>query len=307
VPYKRSEFQGIVEEFIHFSMYKSHVSSPLQKFTMFRDFMHQSVDFGLQQCDSMLKNEQLMATLRDSAFDAVLLDPMIMCADLVADVLGLPFVVSLRFSFGGVLERQCGHSPAPLSYVPVSPLTYGDRMTFVERLINMLTYVWISAFREVFLGRPLDKYCSEVKGGPSSFCTTLGKADIWLIRSFWYLETLRPIPPNFKYVGGLHCKPANQLPEDLEAFVQSSGDAGVVVVVSFGSMVTNLTAERADVIAAAFGRIPQKVVWRFRGKAPKTLAANTKLSDWIPQNNLLGTHTHIYMHTYRFLFYKGGF
>lgn len=40
--------------------------------------------------------------------------------------------------------------------------------------------------------------------------------------------------------------------------MQSSGDAGVVVV-SFGSMVTNLTTERSDIIATAFGRIPQKV------------------------------------------------
>lgn len=95
-------------------------------------------------------------------------------------------------------------------------------------------------------------------GGPSSICESLGKADIWLIRTFWDLETPRPIPPNFHYVGGLHCKAASELPDDLEAFVQSSGDAGVVVV-TFGSMVTNLTTERADVIATALGRIPQKV------------------------------------------------
>lgn len=95
-------------------------------------------------------------------------------------------------------------------------------------------------------------------GSPSTLCGSLGRADIWLIRTFWDLETPRPTPPNFQYVGGLHCKPANQLPDDLEAFVQNSGDAGVVVV-TFGSMVTNLTTERAEVIAAAFGRIPQKV------------------------------------------------
>lgn len=40
--------------------------------------------------------------------------------------------------------------------------------------------------------------------------------------------------------------------------MQSSGEAGVVVV-TFGSMVTNLTAERAEVIASALGRVPQKV------------------------------------------------
>lgn len=95
-------------------------------------------------------------------------------------------------------------------------------------------------------------------GRPTSVCETVGKADIWLIRTFWDLETPRPAPPNFKYVGGLHCKPANRLPNELEAFVQSSGEAGVVVV-TFGSMVAELSADRAEVIAAALGRIPQKV------------------------------------------------
>lgn len=40
--------------------------------------------------------------------------------------------------------------------------------------------------------------------------------------------------------------------------MQSSGEAGVIVV-SFGSMVTNLTTDRAEVIAAALGRMQQKV------------------------------------------------
>lgn len=46
--------------------------------------------------------------------------------------------------------------------------------------------------------------------------------------------------------------------QDLEAFMQSSGDAGVVLV-TFGSMVTNLAPDRANVIASALGRLPQKV------------------------------------------------
>ncbi|KAF0031799.1 hypothetical protein F2P81_016354 [Scophthalmus maximus] len=131
-------------------------------------------------------------------------------------------------------------------------------MTFVERLINVLTYISTSVLTEQFWRLMLDRYYSEVEGNPSSVCGTLRTANIWVIRTYWDLESTRPVPPNFKHVGGLHCKPANRLPEDVEAFVQSSGDAGVVVV-SFGSMVTNLTTERADVIAAAFGRIPQKV------------------------------------------------
>ncbi len=105
-----------------------------------------------------------MATLRDAAFDVVLIDPIVICGDLVADVLGLPLIISLRFSFGGVLERHCGHAPAPPSYVPAAPLPYGDRMTFVERLISTVTYVWMSAMTEMFWRLTLDHYYSEVKG-----------------------------------------------------------------------------------------------------------------------------------------------
>ncbi|XP_054468985.1 UDP-glucuronosyltransferase 2A2-like [Anoplopoma fimbria] len=162
----RAELKAIPEELIHFIMYESHVSSLLQKFMKIRDVMGRMMDFGMRQCDAMLKNEQLMATLRDAAFDAVLLDPVTMCGELVADVLGLPLIISLRFTFGGVMERHCGH--APPSYVPVPPLAYSDRMTFVERLVNTVTYVWISALTELFWVPKLDKYYSEVKGHPKT-------------------------------------------------------------------------------------------------------------------------------------------
>ncbi|MCI4394249.1 hypothetical protein PGIGA_G00166590 [Pangasianodon gigas] len=74
---------------------------------------------------------------------------------------------------------------------------------------------------------------------------------------------------------------------EMEDFVQSSGDDGIVVF-SLGSMVKNLTKERANTIASALGQIPQKVVWGYKGKKPETLAPNTRIYEWIPQNDLLG-------------------
>ncbi|XP_035040034.2 UDP-glucuronosyltransferase 2A1 [Hippoglossus stenolepis] len=287
VPFSKSELHGFTEELIHFSIFEWHRSSMLKKVLWSHDWATRSMDLIIRQCDSMFKNEQLMATLRDSEFDAVLVDPMMICGDLVADILDLPLIISMRLSFGGVMERHCGHAVAPPSYVPAAPLPYSDHMTFVERLINTVMYVSLSVMTEALWRIKLDKYYTEIKGSPTSYCGTLGKADLWFIRTFWDIETPKPIPPNFKYVGGLHCKPANQLPADMEEFVQSSGDAGVVVV-SFGSMVNNFTTETADVIAVALGQIPQKVIWKYKGITPKTLMSNTKLYDWIPQNDLLG-------------------
>lgn len=164
VPFSRAELHGVTQDFIHFSMYESHVSTVLQKLIKIREFLHRAADLGRQQCDAIFQNKQLMASLQDAAFDAVLLDPMVMCGDLVADVLGLPLIISLRFSFGGVMERHCGHMVAPPSFVPVAPLPYSDRMTFVERFLNTLTYMWTSVVTEVFWRLTLDNYYSEVKG-----------------------------------------------------------------------------------------------------------------------------------------------
>ena len=47
-------------------------------------------------------------------------------------------------------------------------------------------------------------------------------------------------------------------PQEMEEFVQSSGENGIVVF-SLGSMVSNLSEDRAKVIASALAQIPQKV------------------------------------------------
>ena len=46
--------------------------------------------------------------------------------------------------------------------------------------------------------------------------------------------------------------------QEIEEFVQSSGEHGIVVF-TLGSMVTNMTEERANMIASALAEIPQKV------------------------------------------------
>ncbi|CAH1266945.1 UGT2A3 [Branchiostoma lanceolatum] len=53
-------------------------------------------------------------------------------------------------------------------------------------------------------------------------------------------------------------------------------------------MVKRMTMERAEVMAAAFARLRQKVVWRYTGDKPTSLGNNTKLVAWLPQNDLLG-------------------
>nr|XP_010592467.1 UDP-glucuronosyltransferase 2B31-like isoform X5 [Loxodonta africana] len=168
-------------------------------------------------------------------------------------------------------------------------LTKDDLEILFVEWIRKLTYdlpkdnFWFQAFNE----KKWDQFYSEVLGRPTTLYETMGKAEIWLIRTYWDFEFPRPFLPHFDFVGGLHCKPANPLPKEIEEFVQSSGKHGVVVF-TLGSMVSNVTEERAHTIASALAQIPQKVVWRFDGKKPDNLGPNTRLYKWIPQNDLLG-------------------
>ncbi|XP_061403609.1 UDP-glucuronosyltransferase 2A2-like isoform X2 [Lethenteron reissneri] len=121
----------------------------------------------------------------------------------------------------------------------------------------------------------------------TTICQVMSGAEFWLIRNNWDLDFPRPFPPNFVFVGGLHCKPAKPLPEDFEEFAQSSGEHGLIVF-SLGSMIKYMPVERAEVIASALAQLPQKVVWRYEGEKPSSLGSNTKLVPWLPQNDLLG-------------------
>ncbi|XP_077606199.1 UDP-glucuronosyltransferase 2A3 isoform X3 [Crocuta crocuta] len=239
------------------------------------------------QCESVVYNQSMMKKLQEANYNVMVIDPVLPCGELIAELLDIPFVYTLRFSMGYMLEKYCGKLPVPLSYVPVNMEALTDKMTFLERVKNVMFSIFFDFWIQQYYSQFWDQFYSDVLGRPTTLCEVMGKAEIWLIRTYWDFEFPRPYLPNFEFVGGLHCKPAKPLPKEMEEFVQSSGDDGIVVF-SLGSMVKNLTDEKANLIASALAQIPQKVLWRYKGKKPATLGANTQLYDWIPQNDLLG-------------------
>nr|XP_012641414.1 UDP-glucuronosyltransferase 2B7-like isoform X1 [Microcebus murinus] len=283
----QEDFDGFLMKMLHRAIY----DLPKDKFwsgvSQMEEIMAGFSEVMRKLCKDAVLNKKLMAKLQESKFDVLFADAIGFCADLLAEILKTPLVYSLSFSPGHTFEKHGGGRLFPPSYVPAVMSEFSDQMTFMERVKNMIYVLYYDFWFQICDMKKWNQLYLEVLGRPTTLYETMKKADMWLIRTYWDFEFPRPLLPNFDFVGGLHCKPAKPLPKEMEDFVQSSGENGVVVF-SLGSVISNMTEERASVIASALAQIPQKVLWRFDGKKPDTLGPNTRLYKWLPQNDLLG-------------------
>ncbi|CAG5852728.1 unnamed protein product [Menidia menidia] len=138
-----------------------------------------------------------------------------------------------------------------------------------------------------FVSLQYQAVCDKFFGSGITYGELLRGADLWLMRVDFVFEFPRPTMPNIIHVGGFQCKPSKTLPEHLEEFVQSSGEHGVIIM-SLGTFVNELPDDVANGIAATFAKLPQKVIWSYKGRRPSTLGNNTLVVKWMPQNDLLG-------------------
>ncbi|XP_051026300.1 UDP-glucuronosyltransferase 2A1 isoform X4 [Acomys russatus] len=243
VRFGKEKIESVIKDFV--LTWLENRPSPSTIWTFYKEMAKVIHEFHLVSrgiCDGVLKNEKLMAKLKKGKFEVLISDPVFPCGDIVALKLGIPFIYSLRFSPASTVEKHCGKVPFPPSYVPAILSELTDQMSFTDRVRNFISYRMQDYMFDT-LWKQWDSYYSKALGKPTTLCETMGKAEIWLMRTYWDFEFPRPYLPNFEFVGGLHCKPAKALP---------------------------------------------KVLWRYKGKLPATLGPNTRLFDWIPQNDLLG-------------------
>ena len=233
----------------------------------------------------ILEDQELVGRLKASNYDMMLTDPGFSGGLVVGKYLGLPLVLNVRWIHNG--EGHFAIAPSPLSYVPTLGSLVTDRMSFVDKLKNALHYGISQYIDRVTVGPHYRSLCGDFLGPGVTVNSLLQEADLWLMRVDFVFEFPRPTMPNVVYVGGFQCKPSDPLSDELEAFVRSSGAHGVVVM-SLGTLLGSLPAGTSEAVAAAFARLPQKVVWRHLGPRPATLGNNTLVLDWLPQNDLLG-------------------
>ncbi|XP_005395398.1 PREDICTED: UDP-glucuronosyltransferase 1-8 isoform X6 [Chinchilla lanigera] len=242
-------------------------------------------DLLFSHCRSLFKDKKLVQYLQESSFDAVFLDPFDACGLIVAKYFSLPSIVFSRGIFCHYLEEGA-QSPAPLSYVPRVLLGFSDAMSFRQRVWNHIFHFGEHLLCPYVYKKALEM-ASEILQTPVTAYDLFSHTSIWLLRGDFVLDYPKPVMPNMVFIGGINCHEGRPLPQEFEAYVNASGEHGIVVF-SLGSMVSEIPEKKAMAIAEGLGKIPQTVLWRYTGTPPSNLAKNTILVKWLPQNDLLG-------------------
>ncbi|XP_042182685.1 UDP-glucuronosyltransferase-like isoform X2 [Oncorhynchus tshawytscha] len=284
VPYTRTQLQTIQRANLDTIM-ASDTSNDISRMWSYYQTLTVLRNYTRNNCDSLLSNQDMMQTLREQRFDAILTDPFEPLGVIVGALLSLP-AIYIHNGLPCGMDFEASQCPSPPSYTPGRFTHFTDHMTLRQRSVNFL-WALLRPLACRYLYSDVNVIASEILGRETTIPELMKKASLWLERNDFTFEFPRPLMPNMVMIGGMNFEEPNELPEDLQEFVDESGEDGFVVF-TLGSLVSQMPEERAKQFFDAFSRIPQRVVWRYTGVVPENAPANVRVMKWLPQNDLLG-------------------
>ncbi|XP_054760514.2 UDP-glucuronosyltransferase 2C1-like [Lytechinus pictus] len=249
-------------------------------------------------CDELLgRNPDVMHQIESGNFDVVVYDMIWLCSLLLAMKINATAVLSSPMSLP--VFTAYAHNPVNLAYVPYFMTGYTSSMSFLQRVNNVILNQGFSPMFE-YMNQPFNELRERHKIRPDltgSVSELVGiYTDLFLFNLDFAVEFPLPLLPNIIPIGGITARPVSPLPSDLEAFMQSSGDEGVILF-TLGTYVSHIKSEFLEPFAEAFERyLQQKVLWQFAGEPRFKVPPNVKTMPWLPQNDILGhPKTHLFI------------
>lgn len=179
-------------------------------------------------------------------------------------------------------------SEAPSSYVPHPYSDYTEVMTFADRLgntfINRVEDIIYSLIHLPNQKRLYNKYFPNAK---KSFYEMYKSSAIIFLNNHVSSSSARPYLPNMIEIAGVHVEPVKPLPQVFQEFLDSATDGAILF--SMGSIIkgTQWSDEYREAFIKAFGKLKQKVIWKYEADVLPNKPDNVMISSWVPQRDIL--------------------
>lgn len=247
-------------------------------------------DFWKSTCESLLNNRDLLKSL--GQVDLIVCDITSICCAIVADFLKVNRVDLAPIGFVDPYVSFIHNFPSPVAYVPHGTVKLPKKLSFLDRLQNLLLYILGYIMHEfVFMPPFEDLWRIHVKDSKfSSLGEVFRATGLLLIPNDFALDFPRPFGSHVKVVGPILPEPPKPLPRETESFI-IKGDFKDLVLVSFGTVISNFKPEFVETIAEGLSQVPAKVIWKYKGNLsllPQNMSKNIRIVPWMQQNDLLG-------------------
>ena len=177
---------------------------------------------------------------------------------------------------------------SPYSYVPMVFYGLPDEMNFMQRLENTIFSILEKIFYNFYhlpnQKKLYEKYFPDAK---NSF--DLIHKNISLVFSNSHLSTssARPLMPNMIDIGGVHVNPPKALPKDIQDFLDSAIDGAILFSMGSAVQSTDWKPQQREAFVNVFGKLKQKVLWKYENETLPGKPGNIKIGKWIPQRDIV--------------------
>ncbi|KAL3149969.1 UDP-glycosyltransferase [Trebouxia sp. C0009 RCD-2024] len=166
---------------------------------------------------------------------------------------------------------------------------------FVQRLQNLGGFVMnMIVWTQVIQKHATNQFWVKYNIPPYSLLQSNREACLVLLPTHWAVTNPQPLAPHMHVIGPLTATQPKPLPHELEAFVQSAGEHGVV----FASLGTTAIPDQKELKQLAVGLsalAPTQVIWKLAdsdllhvGNDSVAVGDNVRIVKWAPQNDILG-------------------
>lgn len=179
-------------------------------------------------------------------------------------------------------------NPSIPSFMPEVMTRFSSRMTFFDRLVNKIVSIYGRLVYHFYIIPKHDKLMHKHFPNAPRLTDLLYNTSLILLNS--HISTNQPIPllPNMIEVGGFHMTPDKQLPNDIKEYLDDAKEG--VIFFSLGSFFKSVTLPEKNKhdILNVFGKLKEKVLWKFEDDTLGALPQNVIVRKWFPQQDILG-------------------
>ncbi|CEF70923.1 UDP-glucuronosyl/UDP-glucosyltransferase family-containing protein [Strongyloides ratti] len=181
--------------------------------------------------------------------------------------------------------------PFPTSYVPSAIVGFSDRMTYKERTINLLTYLYFTYFSDFNTKHSTLEDIFEEKYGVGFYDSQkiMTNASFVLINSNPFLDIPTPKSPKMVEISGIGIPKPKPVTKEFDEILNLRNKT---ILISFGSVAksTYMNENMKNEILKTIKSFPDiTFIWKY--ETPEdghgSGIENLILSKWVPQNDLL--------------------